>query len=121
MRLSPERHDHDVDIDLTRERTGTGAATRKMWIGGLSFSAGWGAVGAAACFAVAWAPLGSLPLALRLVLYTVVGALAGAAAGFVYGAGRTRDTDSEAHREVRFAPDTYKQGPPAEPRPLPDD
>jgi hypothetical protein len=118
----PRGHDqHHDPVGREREETGTGAATRKMWVGGLSFTVLWGAVGAVIGFALAWAPVGSLPLGLRLLAYTVAGALAGSAAGFVYGAGRTRDVDVEARREVRFAPDSQKTAPPASPRPLPDD
>jgi hypothetical protein len=92
-----------------------------MWTGGLSFSVLWGALGAVLGFALAWVPFGSLPLGLRLLVYSIAGAAAGSAAGFVYGAGRTRDVDAEAHREVRFAPESHKSAPPARPRPLPED
>jgi hypothetical protein len=98
---TPARDRHGVSVGRRQRQTGVGSANAAMWAGAIRRSVLWGLIGAAVGLALAFIPWGDIPLGLRLVAFGVGGYLGGAAAGFVYGAGRERDLDDEARRETR--------------------
>lgn len=103
-------HDrHPAPVDERRRETGMGHANPSMWLGAVRRAALWGAIGAAMGLALGLIPWADVPLALRLAAFGIGGLLGGAAAGFVYGAGRQRDLDEEARRETAFAPMEHPQ------------
>lgn len=98
-------HDrHPRPIDERRRETDLGHAVPSMWLGALRRSLVWGFVGGVVGLAVGSIPWADVPLAFRLFAFGASGLLGGAAAGFVYGAGRERDLDDESRRETTFAP-----------------
>lgn len=100
----PEVHDrHGEPVGQRIRETGTGAANRRMWTGAVLRALIWGVLGALLGLAFALVPWGG-PFWIRLLGFGICGFLGGSAAGFVYGAGRHRDLDVEAHDETTFAP-----------------
>jgi hypothetical protein len=96
-----DRDRHGTSVGRRQRQTGVGSANATMWAGALRRSVLWALAGAVIGLALGFVPWGDIPLALRLVAFGVGGFLGGAAAGFVYGAGRERDLDVEARRETR--------------------
>lgn len=78
-----------------REMRHVGLGTEAQFHGAVFGTVAGGAIGAVLLLAVGWFVLSSLDTALRIGLPLIMGAAAGAAAGFVYWGGRTPELENE--------------------------
>jgi hypothetical protein len=83
---------------------GAGPVTRSMVKGATLWTAIGVAAGAVLGALLAFIPIGDTSWTMRLVLFAVVGALAGATAGVLYGGGRQPEVDEEVGNQARGAP-----------------
>ena len=91
---------------------GFGAATDAQAKGGISGALVWGAVGLVVLLPLGFIPMGGLPLAGRLLLCAIVGALAGGTFGAIYQGGRGPELEGEMQdRDGRPADGTSMRDP----------
>ena len=85
----------DLRRQQHREMRATGLGTEAQLHGAVAGTLIGGAVGAALGLLIGWFALSSLDVAPRILLSLILGAAAGAAAGFVYLGGRTPELENE--------------------------